>query len=861
MAKLLPNQGTLLQNDVVKLIHDQVLSLCQSQYNFVNSLEIDGIICISVLDSKEQQVVKIHKTLTSVSGAAQPKKPAENVKSKIVAQYLERKTEPEKVPNNADNYQDDISSLDELLRQTTQNLFQFNKDNTVVKNKRKRKQPMKQSPKENETRNEIEIFFNDDKVKQSKESGMPESHEENGVRAPGVNPFIHPDAAPSQSMLVVNSAINETVDTDTKVVDKESKETDTIIAGNVTPVTPLVKVKDEPVDPDYDKSEHGQDSSESVTHLNIPEEKTRNEVQTGDSVSSYNSRLIDKIVTRNEGESADQKSDITDNNAAESNRLHSESPMVMVKVEKDDTHEFGNSHSNNDTGDEIDETDKTKFENEQQTIKDPYFASLFGLQSTSSGQVTSNTGVVPYKRTRRKKNNRATDENTWIEMVKNNVTKYQAALNRSGRSTSAVNIHKLSLNESASPSSTQISSPILSSTLSSPVHASRNSNIVSLLNTPPMVNASPMMTNTSLVSPRVGALKEQEMNNGRPKRSSSVPMETPAVPQRSKSLSPTPVVKIEVDDTHHDYGGERIVDQSGFEQQTSTSRESSIEKHFGKLESKYPALFNQLQVPQTSSSPSGGATGEQTDSLLNRLPFISFQEIFNTGSPGSLPKLSEAQTMELLQKARQCPPFPPRGSKKTKSRWNWKKRQVRDKIFASASDDVHTSGNKMAKKTGKSQSDSDNEWVPGALSDGSNSSQVYDQNLDTPSKSRPSRGKKPRYNFAEVDNSDIEMDDDTSIELVSAYCSKNCGTMFTNLQDLNNHEEYCKGEFSLFQALTGNGEKINIPLQSDTAAAPSSGVNEFKCEFCGLDFNQEYRLQYHKIKVHGVQAPKTKLFR
>ena len=756
MARLYrEDKGSLLQEDVVQLIHDKVLSLCQNKYQLVNSLEIDGLICISLLDSKEQQVVKIHKTLTSVSVGLQRNN-----------EVLDKQKETRCIQEENRNFSVDIGNLDTLLKETTKTLS--NSENSIpIRNKRKRKQPIKQAL------NGEQSFPQETEHKKRKTSES-ENNDYSAQSYPKINPFIHP---PERAKSAEPVCQNFSTDTNKYT---ESKG---------------IVVKEEPIDTGYEAM---------IGHNTATVDR---DLPMFTNVSSYIGRLIDHDFRQeNEKSSVESSSNKTKSNHLMSKEGSAE--VLGIKVKSEQVDDIASVSEASGTGDELDCRSAPQL-GDKELLSHLYGPSLLEPQ-------------VRNKRPRMK-NQRNVDEQTWIELVKNNVSKYQAALQRSGKSNVNVNVDNLNLHE---PSSSEQSDE--SSVMVTP----HSTTLMNLLTSP-------------FQNPRVKAIRELE--SGTLKYPSSHSKSENLLPQKSRSLSPTPVVKIERDDDS---------DQNVYiGHSSSNSREHSLDKQSGMLESKYPALVNQLMV-SSSRSPSQSAyqLGEQSESLLNRLPFISFQEIFQTTSgpmnqinidkqrpPSNQQETSIPQKPSLNVDKQFSPRFKP------KSRWNWKKRLV----------GRNGGERKSPRRSSKNRSDSDSEWTPSAVND--DNEEAGASVARRPSNSRPTRGSKPKINFAELDVSDAE-DSEPPIELVSAYCTKNCGQTFSNLKALEDHEKGCKGEFFLFHALTSKKDQVVIPFTNQDGQ-PSSSAKNFKCDLCGLDFNQEYRLHYHKVKVHGAPDQHSQLFR
>ena len=274
-----------------------------------------------------------------------------------------------------------------------------------------------------------------------------------------------------------------------------------------------------------------------------------------------------------------------------------------------------------------------------------------------------------------------------------------------------------------------------------------------------------------------------------------------------------------------------------------------------KLTRQYPALFNQLKKSEHQNQNDLTA---QSDSLVNRLPFLSFKDLFAQASPNTpAPNIDFRPSPERLanllsqplkssgaqqsQQASNVSVFHP--GTPARRGWNWRKRAVRPK---GPNGEILThlppmvSNKSVQKPVGianpkrqkpRSSKDKDTEWRPHHGEE----RQIRFQR-DVPRRS--SSGRSRRTNFTEYSESDVEeieteqdeadndiaeMDEEAPIQMVSAYCKNNCGSRFDSVEELSIHEETCNHK-------------------------------GFTCEACGLDFVQQYRWQYHMIKVHGISV-------
>ena len=856
MAKLLPDQkGSLLQSDVVDLICDKVVSLCQRKYNGVNLLEIDGLICISLQDTNEQQIVKIHKTLpTTISTkSACTQTQISQLKDNVTDSVNQVSSE-----GFSTNYQHDISILSELLKTTARQKDKLPSicEEEDRKSKRKRKHPQQRSLVNRD------VLFDDNIIKKFKES---EQEVREQVNLPSTNPFLHKEHLAKFPLDRNKDVINRT---------SPSPKTE---AENVPVEIPVV-VKEEPLDPDYyntqpkivnvqsiaDEQYDKDDTGESNT-ADVDCEKAVDAKKTAAGKAEKVSSIIDRLIEK-DFQKQTEKKDMPDSNngSCDSNDVgNTYNDVVTVKTEVvDKEYEYVGASSNCDTADESDTAVK---ESENPCVRNSEeFAALIGLHKANDE--TKNEPLLTSSRFHwEPRPSSPVKEKSWIDMVKDNVSKYQAALIRSGKTKPPMNTPKLLLKETKVNVSDKVAMvhPMGASGAVSSV-TSKPSSLLSLLQTP-----AALQNKTEALIARDQELRERlssrhyggtESHNQKSERSLSVPKTTGCVNSNSdRSSSCSPVVKIEVDEVDHGALAELI-------------SQNNTEKQGGKLESLYPALFNQLQEPPKGNS----GQSFEGDSLVNRLPFISFQEIFSSAATGgAIPKLSESKTKELLEKAR-INPHPNRGKHKSKTVWNWKKRFVkggRDGSQESSAQSldvdkplgINMSASKtFARRDSKEKSDSDNEWKPA----GDEVEDVIDiaktesergedgGNRGLRRRTRLSRGKTARINFAEMENSDFEMeeqayDDDINnppLELVSAFCGYNCGKKFESIVELELHEEQCQlGRGSPLAA--GFSEQFNSGAGSST-----SNKDNYSCEICGLEFNQEYRRIYHMIKVHGLST-------
>lgn len=840
-------QGTAPNTDIIQLLHDEVVSLCQRSYTAVSGLEIDGIICISILDTKEQQVVKIHKTLKSVCGDTKKRKKKQKRDTQapdwLHGTFGNTGLHPEYSNQGSENYQRDISALNDLLKDTN---AAINKENLMSENvckvsKRKRRLPQHRVVQSaasfgngetvETTNSEINREGGEIPVDSVQGSGYQDS--------PGINRFIHNDA---------------------------------------------VTVKEEKVDPEYEAAEQTQPKIVDVASIS---ESVKGKTQANSvgierkKVGSYIESIIEQQIPginvsehKNEENKEDSSTQRESRDGSHESSVgnNSEYQVVEVKVEKNtDDSEYGISQKNGqpeftDSGSNNMETGGSNFETENLTPEWLYSerSSLGELGRTALLDRLYEKGSlshIGYPRERVRAEKSDPQGRSWIEMVKDNVNKYQAALERTGKSKSE--------SENAQTSSKD----------QVPSLAKCSSSLVALLKQPAISN---FKSKELKVNSVVDSAPSSHLGSAPSSRSSSVPKQS-ADQISDRSLSSSPIVKIEVDD----HEANEMYAQGNGEALGTTKKNISSEDTAkgsghtsrptqGKLESRYPALFSHLQQSKKSSYDSQ----DQSDSLVNRLPFISFQELFSQAASGApSPRLSESTTMQLLAQAR-INPYPSKEKGKTSRKvWNWKKRQVRPKdadgnviTYASArvkSPDsvrkkqflgIPTSLKKTFSKRGqKSELEEDKDWQPDEdnVDPAEDSPEACDV---TERRTRLSCGEKPRINFAELEVSDIEMEeeDDADIEPIEVYQGTIRKKIINPLVYTDRQEEDNPGfpetsSEKLFAAFSTSSEQFNN--------TGNVSAEQYKCVLCGLEFNQEYRWQYHLIKVHGITEERVKMFR
>ncbi|KAL4229908.1 hypothetical protein ACF0H5_010299 [Mactra antiquata] len=847
MARLPEFQQPHLRSDVIKLLHDEVVSLCQRNFSFVSGLEIDGIICISVLDTKEQQVVKIHKTLKSVfaESAFKNKPRVDDYNAPSIWLRSDGESSRKMVDGrhrNTENYRDDIDALSNLLRDTNAaiNEEERHKDGSRNnslhrKSKRKCNNPQQRNiMNSNNVSGELDADKSKETIGNEQSVGLVLDKENNPESIACVNPFIQKE----------------------------------------------ITVKEEKVDPEYDLAEQTHPKIVSVTSMseNTGTSMDNINLQPITRVSSLIERLIDKEIHQSNlnNESLATYSNRSNTNIDHQIAMKEDTPEsqsigcaemdpgykdVEVKVEKtvdgdgiiddDDVCELpevgGYRTEDNHTGSEDGRSDFTGPSGSLQESEN-------NIGGADGDSYPSNNWQSSSEFQKQRKANKK----SWIETVKDNVNKYQAALRR------GTNTKKNGDSESCTPV-VQTSSKVNSA-----------SGLVALLNKPTASvsrASSDCSTNYEILC--------QSLESGVPHTSKD------CMNERSSSLSP--VVKIEVDEemSSEMYSQSDGEVESNWETQSETAQINQEKpgarppEKKGKLVSRYPALFSHLRAKKVNYGEQ-----DQSDSLVNRLPFISFNELFSTAATGSpLPKMNEAATMELLAKAR----IKPAGSKEKKptykkKTWNWKKRQVRPKdsngkiIFPAQSksncSDTGVDGVSPFKKTPskkvKKNDDNDAEWKPDSvahLEDETDepmgeSSELDNDNGRTSRRTRLSCGEKPRINFAELENSDIEMDenDDYNDDLDDDDDIKQI--TIDPGPELSNPQSLVERFMGISSSQTGGVPSLHGSLNSDHySISNSTSSSQCKCNICGLEFNQEYRLKYHMIKVHGVSEDGVKLFR
>lgn len=105
------------------------------------------------------------------------------------------------------------------------------------------------------------------------------------------------------------------------------------------------------------------------------------------------------------------------------------------------------------------------------------------------------------------------------------------------------------------------------------------------------------------------------------------------------------------------------------------------------------------------------------------------------------------------------------------------------------------------------------------------------------------------------------MEEEDEIEELDSLRTASLKTLMDNVNPLI-YMERQEENSSVFPG--GGSEKLLAAFSTSSEqfnSAGNSAAEQYKCSLCGLEFNQEYRWQYHLIKVHGITEEKVKLFR
>ncbi|KAK3577251.1 hypothetical protein CHS0354_030534 [Potamilus streckersoni] len=217
---------------------------------------------------------------------------------------------------------------------------------------------------------------------------------------------------------------------------------------------------------------------------------------------------------------------------------------------------------------------------------------------------------------------------------------------------------------------------------------------------------------------------------------------------------------------------------------------SSGKKESTRLESRYPALYNQLQKAKSPNRKSSTLVTQESSSLLSRLPFISFQELF-PHTPSRSSSLSDTRT--------QFNSSATRIKRKGHMKYTMPS-ETRDSDWTPNEDEENDIEWKASTK------------VRSELNRGQQAQSVS-------VRTRLSTGTKARQIYTEEEDDDV--DDVEEVE------------------EMEDFDDYDRGGRD--QMIVAS---VPIPVQEDN----------FTCGLCGLQFNQEYRWQFHMTKVHGLKT-------
>ena len=815
MAKLKENGETSkIRPELIKLIHDKVISLCQKKYA---SFEVDGLICITLLDTKEQQVVKIHKTLKSVNGdptkeKAQPKKKTSAYPSIAAILSSSGPDTPSDRGSTDTNiteenslkqplYRNEIERLSNLLQASSEiNQHEYD-ESSLPTGQTQKKSKRKKHNRKKVTEKTVEAMPAGEKVLNS---GNPDDNTDSHIiikQEPINDDFGITENEPHSSLHT-----NDTTDL------LENNEARSDIHTDSTDLQQAQVMGYESINDSCSSSD------------NSDEPKT-NSVRKEGGVAY--STLIDTVINetikgKDKGNKASDEdifasyltnnSDFQKNTSDGTNQKHSEWLYNLAQRSLIESGNISGSDSNS---------------------------------NDSFNKIAKNKTPPQRERGRQKCDPLGRG---WFEMIQNNANRYQAALMRSG-------IIGKTGEESPTPATN-----------------AKFEHLRGLLNDRQgKIDSVASMMGPEHAENNIANLNETEHTHA---FRDNIALCTSGS-EKSRSISPAPVVKIEVDEQVPMFPDQDLAKKD--KAVTDKPTKDPAPRPQGKLESRYPALFNQLQQPKRDATPNL----DQSDSLLNRLPFISFQEIFSqsgqTNSKTSNETGVAAKTLiekgkKILDEARG------RYMKRNKTVWNWKKRFVRPKDsegnimndlpagppvsfqFSNRSVGMNNLAKRsFAKKRQKGlEEEDDTEWTPS--SDKKIKSSAPQEGEGVTVSTRHSSRDRRKIDFTEIDESepddgeeaiDITGDNqdivkDEPIELVSAYCRYQCGRRFETFGELAEHEDLCESKLS-GKGEDGEGGKI-LP-------------DGHKCEICGLDFNQEYRFKYHMVKVHGITVDTDKLFR
>ena len=741
MAKLQVSNKTYIQPEVSDLIHDVVLSLCQRKYSSLSSVEIDGIICISLQGYGEQQVIKIHEILDAGSKVLSTDAPksddtrtSENSnRNNEIDLHLEVESINEKNKGDQNdeisnhfteqhsnndnvesiNFRNDISFLSSLLKSTNSMIVneQASSGHKVKKvrnskneskekrSKRKRKHPIhhpKSSPKK---------VCTDESLTDDITQSLDHTHE-----------IIN------QNMVVVKQEVpDEEEETHPKIVD-------IYCANNIHPEG----------EPFASGSQLGHDTQQNSASK--PDDRPSQDLL-HQALELRRSASVEK-------QQGDDQSQLFSNPDRENTNLN-----LVIKQEKADDADFVAAYGemNQNENKLADETTALNHDFDDDPDYVPFTDDQARGYSSSSDtcRPRSKKTTDGAKKQKSKKKKESTSAKNWFETVKSNMNRYQAALMKS------VQITKKG------------------------------------------IDTDRQITDEPFV--------QREFLDDRN-------FDDRIVPKSGDTPVLKSILETSCEETHEKDSSASSTNPSAVVKSENVQESKPDEP---KLGSKYPALFSQLQKAKTVENQCDSTS---QDSLVNRLPFLSFKDLFAQASPNGSPsgidmRPSPERLADLLSR-----PSASAGGQSiqqnhhnvgnsaagcTKKTWNWKRRAVRPKgpngeILMHIpprypnSDKANIPVGIANPKRQKSKSkEEDRDWHPHHAD-----TEVLSQVREGVS-TRQSSGRYQRTNFTEYSDSDIEEidleDDETEepIELVSAYCKFSCGARFDSVDELRVHEETC----------------------------------------------------------------------
>ena len=786
MSKLQRSKRVVLQPDVPSLIHDVILSLCQRKYADVSDVEVDGIICISFNGLSEQQVIKIHENLPSAqmstadSDSANKTAVAGNGKNEA-SQHVHR-----------------LNELDLQLEVENVNKVSHEKDNKADETSNSQTEIGNEAESTDSNNYRSDISFLSSLLKNTNDIMEKES---TGMKKKGRKPRTvkadTKDKIGSSSRRKRKHPVHHPIRGSPKKAYTDESLTDSRAESNdfstepVEPVLPtMVVIKQEPLDSDETNPKIVDvfSASNATGHTGEPVDQSNKDTANNEYQGALNERQNQEFSWQNLGmrRPASEARSLDDHQSKENKDIADEDNMnIVIKQEVVDD-EFDNA-----CGENIDHRLNSKglttgVEGAHNGEYPDFFHIANYFEKENDNQEIENGSKDSYtalKKSKANDKNESAASKKWFETVKKNMNKYQAALLKSVQITKkGPNVDKGS-------------------------------------------------------KPRVGDDRDGDENN------LINPEETPVL---KSILDTSPTEDISERDTPTDI---------------TVKKEASVSESEGqefggakpKLVTKYPALFSQLK--KTKQAENQNDMAAQPDSLVNRLPFLSFKDLFAQASPGTSASNIDFRPSPERLASLLSQPSKSNGSQQdqetsninfiygTPARrgWNWKKRAVRPKgpngeilthlpPMSRAGQKPVGIANPKSRQKPRSK-DKDDEWRPHHAE-----GRVSGSQRAVPKRS--SSGRSRRTNFTEYSDSDIEeieieqdetdnyfteMDGDTPIQMVSAYCKNNCGNRFDSIEELSTHEEACSHK-------------------------------GFTCEFCGLDFVQQYRWQYHMIKVHGISV-------